>query len=304
MNPTIQPIRHAARQLVRELHLLDGRVECCGLPLAECHLITELDSLGETTASELCERLVLEKSTMSRLVNRVVDKGLVCAACCEDDRRARVLFLTPKGKERARKLERHAMSQVESALGFASSQEQRQILDGLDLYAKTLRYARLSAGCEIRPIRPEDDRAVACVLRQVMTEFGINGECFPGSDAEIDAMYESYPEPEAAFFVVEKDGEILGCGGMGALEGAEKGVCELRKMYFLPDLRGTGMGSRLLETILASARQTGYRRCYLETMHNMDGARALYRKHGFSELEKPLGRTGHGGCNRFMILDL
>lgn len=304
MNTAIQAIRHATRQLVREFHLLDGRIECCGLPLAECHLITELDQMGEATAKELCERLVLEKSTMSRLVGRLVDKGLICAACCEDDKRSRILCLTAEGKEQARRLDRHAVNQVESALGFASPQEQQLILEGLDRYARSLRYARLSDGCEIRPIRPGDNEAVASVLRQVMAEFGIDGDCFPGSDAEIDAMYESYTNPEAAFFVVEKNGEILGCGGMGPLAGGDDGVCEVRKMYFLPALRGAGMGSKLLRTILDSANQAGYRHCYLETMHNMDGARALYRKHGFTELNEPLGRTGHGGCNRFMILDL
>ena len=73
VNPAVESIRHATRQLVRELHLLDGRVECCGLPLSQCHLVTELNMLGETTASDLADRLVLEKSTMSRLVKTLVD---------------------------------------------------------------------------------------------------------------------------------------------------------------------------------------------------------------------------------------
>lgn len=144
MNDPGDAIRRAARNLVRELHLLDGRVECCGVPLAECHLITELNRLEMATASELCERLVLEKSTMSRLVNRLVDKGLVCAACCEADRRSRILCLTGKGKSQAEILNRHAVSQVESALSHVTPKERQLILEGLECYAGALRNARLS----------------------------------------------------------------------------------------------------------------------------------------------------------------
>ena len=304
MNDSIQPIRHAARQLVREFHMLDGRVECCGLPLSESHLITELDALGETTASELCERLVREKSTMSRLVNRMVDKGLICSACCQDDKRSRLLCLTEKGKEHARRLDQHANGQVASALEFASPEDERLIVEGLRRYAASLRYARLAQAFDIRPIEARDNRAVASVIRQVMSEFGVTGDSFPSSDAEVDAMYQAYPAPRAAFFVVARDGEILGCGGMGPLAGGGEDECELRKMYFLPALRGTGTGSRLLRTILDAARDAGYRHCYLETMHNMDQARKLYRKYGFEELESRRGQTGHCGCNRFMSLHL
>lgn len=144
MNSSVQPLRQAARQLVRELHLLDGRVDCCGIPLAECHLITELNRMGEATATELCERLVLEKSTVSRLVNRLVRKGLICAACCEDDKRARILCLTSQGRSRAELLDRHASAQVEAALGFVAPDEEARIIEGLQRYANALRQARLS----------------------------------------------------------------------------------------------------------------------------------------------------------------
>jgi putative acetyltransferase len=304
MNDAIQPIRRAARQLVRELHLLDGRVECCNLPLSQCHLIIELNMLGEATASDLSERLVLEKSTMSRLVNTLVEKGLVCAACCQDDRRARILCLTDAGKAQAQRLEQHARSQVESALEFVSPRDERLVVEGLERYARSLRYARQASCYQIRPIRQEDNAAVAAIIREVMTEFGAVGENYSISDPEVDAMHESYPAPNSAFFVVESDDGILGCGGMGPLEGAEADVCELRKMYFLPDLRGTGMGSKLLRRILHSARQAGYRRCYLETIKAMKQARSLYRGFGFTSLDRPLGNTGHSGCNQHMILKL
>ena len=161
-----------------------------------------------------------------------------------------------------------------------------------------------SASCSIRPIRGEDNAAVAGIIRDVMTEFGAVGRNFSISDPEVAAMYEAYPSPTAAFFVIEHQGRVLGCGGMGPLADGPPDVCELRKMYFRPELRGTGMGTRLLAVILDAARQSGYRRCYLETLGNMAGARRLYLKHGFGVLDRPLGDTGHSGCNSWMIKDL
>ena len=156
----------------------------------------------------------------------------------------------------------------------------------------------------IRPIRARDDADVAAIIRQVMTEFGAVGCNFSISDPEVDSMHAAYPAPAAAFFVVERDGRVLGCGGMGPLQGGPNDVCELRKMYFLPELRGLGLGTRLLAVILDAARKAGYRRCYLETLGTMSDARRLYLSHGFEAIEEPLGNTGHSGCNSWMIRDL
>ena len=68
---------------------------------------------------------------------------------------------------------------------------------------------------QIRPARKEDNAEVARIIRDVMTEFGAVGRNYSISDPEVSAMYEAYPAPEAAFFVIEQDGRILGCGGMG-----------------------------------------------------------------------------------------
>lgn len=156
----------------------------------------------------------------------------------------------------------------------------------------------------IRPIEAADNAIVARIIRHVMTEFGAVGCNYSSSDPEVDAMYEAYAEPAAAFFVVVRNGVVQGCGGMGPLEGGEPGVCELRKMYFLPELRGTGLGGELLETILGAARAAGYRQCYLETLEHMYEARRLYLRRGFESIDRPLGNTGHSGCNHWMVKNL
>lgn len=152
----------------------------------------------------------------------------------------------------------------------------------------------------LRAIRPEDDGAVAAVIRAVMPEFGACGEGFAIADPEVDGMHAAYTRPGHVYFVVEDEGgRVVGCGGIGPLEGGQPGVCELRKMYFLPEARGRGLGRALVERCLAEADELGYHTCYLETLTGMDAAQRLYEKLGFRRLGKPMGATGHFGCDRW-----
>ena len=75
-------------------------------------------------------------------------------------------------------------------------------------------------------------------------------------------------------------------------------------MYFYPEARGLGVGQDLLTQCLEGARRAKFERMYLETLTRMDRARALYEKNGFVPLERPLGSTGHYGCNAFYVRDL
>src|SRR6478609_6738214 len=98
-------------------------------------------------------------------------------------------------------------------------------------------------GLRIRPIEGRDDGAIAHIIRTVMPEFGASGAGFAIHDTEVDTMCAAYSQPGAAYFVVEALGpeaHVLGGAGIAPLEGGEEGVCELRKMYFLPELRGRG----------------------------------------------------------------
>lgn len=162
----------------------------------------------------------------------------------------------------------------------------------------------MSRSYQIRPIEARDDTAVAAIIRRVMPEFGADGPGFAIHDAEVDTMSTAYAKPRSAYFVVESDGEVIGGGGVAPLDGGDPNVCELRKMYFLPEARGIGAGSAMILLCLDTARTYGFSRCYLETLTGMDAAQALYARHGFRRIDAPMGGTGHFSCDRFFILDL
>jgi putative acetyltransferase len=156
----------------------------------------------------------------------------------------------------------------------------------------------------IRNIEPRDDARVAQIIRTVMPEFGAVGDGFAINDPEVDWMSRAYGEPRCLYFVIEKDGEVMGGAGVAPLVDGDEDLCELRKMYFLPELRGFGAGAAMMQMCLEAARAHGFRRCYLETLRGMDAAMKLYERSGFRRLPGPLGATGHGGCNAFYLLDL
>ncbi len=156
----------------------------------------------------------------------------------------------------------------------------------------------------IRPIRREDDVAVAAIIRTVMPEFGAEGPGFAIMDPEVDGMSAAYALPRSAYYVVSDGERIVGGGGVAPLEHADEATCELRKMYFLREARGRGAGAALLQRCLDAARGFGFRRCYLETLARMDDARKLYARFGFAPLCAPLGKTGHFGCDSYYALDL
>lgn len=156
----------------------------------------------------------------------------------------------------------------------------------------------------LRPIRPEDNAAVKALILRVMGEFSCLGDGFSSSDAELDDMYAAYRQPGCAFYVLTEDGgRVVGTGGYGPLP-ETSGVCELRKMYLLGEVRGKGGGKTMLTACLQGAREAGYDRMYLETVRQMTRAAELYVSFGFQPLDGPMGRTGHCGCDRFLVKEL
>lgn len=156
----------------------------------------------------------------------------------------------------------------------------------------------------IRPITTQDDTHIAGVIRSVMPEFGADGPGFAIHDDEVNTMSTAYAIPRAAYFVVELNGTVQGGGGIAPLLGGDGDTCELRKMYFLPSLRGMGAGKAMIELCLSTARKFGFKHCYLETLTGMNAAKHLYQAFGFVSIPKALGGTGHFSCDSFFIREL
>jgi putative acetyltransferase len=156
----------------------------------------------------------------------------------------------------------------------------------------------------MRPIRAADDADVAEIIRSVMPEFGAKGPGFAINDPEVGAMSAAYADARSVYFVVELAGRVMGGGGVAPLAGGDASTCELRKMYFLPEVRGRGAGRALLAKCIDAARERGFSRMYLETLTGMDAAKHLYESVGFRKRACALGTTGHFACDTYYDLAL
>ncbi len=154
----------------------------------------------------------------------------------------------------------------------------------------------------IRLITPQDNIAVAAIIRAVLTEFSCTDEGYAIHDPEVDDMFNAYHnDKREAYFIAECDGNIVGGGGVAQLKGTYQSICELQKFYILPEYRGRGIGQKILDLCLNYARENGYSRCYIETVERMNAAETLYRKAGFEPIATPLGNTGHHACDRWYV---
>ncbi|MCL6265650.1 GNAT family N-acetyltransferase [Flagellimonas myxillae] len=157
------------------------------------------------------------------------------------------------------------------------------------------------AQLEIREIQPKDNAQVAEVVRKVLVDMGAPKIGTAYEDKALNDMYAAYNVPRAVYYVVEENGEIIGCAGIAQLDNFEGNVCELQKMYFLEEARGRGLGSKMIEVCLEKAKTFGFEACYLETMPYMEAAQKLYKKNGFEYIDEPMGNTGHYSCPVWML---
>jgi len=156
----------------------------------------------------------------------------------------------------------------------------------------------------IEEISPEHDEAMCRIIRGIGAEYGAVGDGFGPSDAEVSAMSRHYGRETRSLYLIAKvEGKVVGGCGIASFNDSD-GVCELRKLFLLPECRGLGVGKALTTKCLEFAASQGYKQCYLDTLSNMTSAIALYEKMGFTHLDKSLDGTIHGGCDVWMLKEL
>jgi len=107
--------------------------------------------------------------------------------------------------------------------------------------------------------------------------------CFQSFDQELEGLPGDYAPPDGRLLVAEYRGQLAGCV---ALHKLENDICEMKRLYLRPQLRGRGVGRALAEAIIAEARAIGYRKMRLDTVEPvMPNAVAMYRRLGFVEIE-------------------
>ncbi|MFN1602732.1 bifunctional helix-turn-helix transcriptional regulator/GNAT family N-acetyltransferase [Vibrio harveyi] len=296
-------LRHYSRQAVRLLGMLDKQCGDVALTPVQAHALGEIQ-LQPLTINQLAQQLNVDKSNASRTVTGLIKLGLVESIENPKDKRSQLVALTEQGQQALSQLDQQQNSFFEQLLTQLDDNEQEQLKLGLETYLKGLTKVCQAEEYVLRPLTKADNSQIADVIRKVSAEYGLTADKGYGvADPTLDDMYSVYDQQGAAYWVVEYQGEIVGGGGFAPLAG-EPNVCELQKMYFLPQTRGHGLAKRIVALSLQLAKQFGYQQCYLETTECLREAVGLYEKLGFEHLDAPLGQTGHDACEVVMLKTL
>ena len=103
-------------------------------------------------------------------------------------------------------------------------------------------------------------------------------------EAELAAMPGKYAPPHGALLLARgADVPHVGCVGLRPLDAAP-GCCEMKRLYIAPAGRRMGVGRKLVDAAVATARQIGYTEMRLDTLPTMIEAQALYRRCGFEPI--------------------
>lgn len=156
----------------------------------------------------------------------------------------------------------------------------------------------------IRPIKPEDNAQIAKVIRGALEDFNANKSGTVYFDPTTDDLYTLFQTPNSAYYVALLNDEIVGGCGIYPTENLPNGYAELVKIYLHQTARGKGIGKALMLKCFEKAEELNYQHLYLESMPELDIAVGMYQKMGFHFINKPLGNSGHFGCNIWMVKEL
>ncbi len=128
-----------------------------------------------------------------------------------------------------------------------------------------------------------DCRRVQDLVFGVLREYGLLPDP-EGTDRDITNIEMYYLDRGGVFELLEDaNGNLLGTCGLYPLDNE---TIELRKMYFVKELRGKGFGKKLLERMIDTSRELGFKQIHLETHSSLKEAIALYKKYGFKPTEE------------------
>jgi DNA-binding MarR family transcriptional regulator/N-acetylglutamate synthase-like GNAT family acetyltransferase len=291
----IEKVRDSSRRLVRELGFMKPTVGATGLPISAVHALIEIGSAdGRLTAAELGDLLTLEKSSVSRMLRKLVERGEVQERENPRDARSKLLSLTRLGAAMLDRINDLGRGQVSGAFAHLSADRRNLVIAGLETYADALRAARLDANSGDPAGAVE---IVAGYMPGVIGWIaGMHGSAYV-EPYGFGRFFEAKVAREAAEFseriersmnelwVARLDGGIVGTVAIDG-EKFEGGSARLR--WFLVDAaaRGLGIGRKLLAEAVGFCDRQGFAAIDLWTLRGLDAARRLYEDFGFALVEE------------------
>jgi DNA-binding MarR family transcriptional regulator/GNAT superfamily N-acetyltransferase len=288
----VTAVRRFSRFYTRRIGLLHEGLLGGPLSLAEARLIYELAQRGTANPRDLCTELELDSGYLSRLLRGLEARGLVLKGRSPEDGRQVLLCLTPAGRDAFDAIDARSRAEIAAMLARLGPPEQRQLVTALS------EAERLLSGTPprsepvpyiLRPPRAGDMGWI--VHRQAVLyaeEYGWDST-YEALVAEIVAAFirEFDPRRERCW-LAERDRAVV--GSVFLVRSTDE-VAKLRLLYVEPSARGLGIGRRLVDECIRSAREFGYRGLTLWTNDVLVSARRIYQEAGFQLVQEEQHRS-------------
>jgi len=152
------------------------------------------------------------------------------------------------------------------------------------------------------PVNAEDLEAARAIFREYASTLTVDLD-FQDFGAELATLPGDYAAPRGALLLARVGGAVAGCCALRPMDSSDyPNAAEMKRLYVRKAFRGFGLGRQLSEAILDEARRAGYSSVLLDTLDEMEAARALYEDLGFQEIP-PYYHNPHAGAH-YLKVDL
>ncbi|WP_140920912.1 bifunctional helix-turn-helix transcriptional regulator/GNAT family N-acetyltransferase [Limnobaculum xujianqingii] len=284
----IKQIRVASRLMVRELGFMSNTLAATEYSPSVVHTLLEVENKGTMTAAQLVQILGLEKSSVSRMLAKLIRIGELEETPSAEDARIKRLRLTAQGKKTVAEINRYSNQRVISALKKISPYQQQVVSQGLTFYANALQACR-------EDTNPGNHGSLKIVAGYHAGMIGriteIHGT-FYAREYDFGSFFEAKVSASLADFAGRLDKECNQVWlamlndrivGSVAIDGEDLGNNEAHLRWFILDdgCRGSGAGRKLIVEAMKFCDERKFSAVQLWTFNQLTAARHLYESFGF-----------------------
>ena len=277
MRDHVATLRRFNRSFTQRIGVLDDSFLGSGRALAPARLLYEIgrDGVG---VLELRARLGLDSGYVSRLLRQLEAEGLITVSPDPGDGRRRTARLTGSGLDEWDTLDRRSDELAERLVAPLSARQRVELSTALANADRLLRAATIT----LDTVDPGSEPAI-WAMTQYFNELD---QRFPSGFDPGDTLVADAPSmraPSGVFVVAYSDGDPVACGGV---RGVDHTTGEIKRMWVHPDMRGAGIGQRMLQHLEHCARELGHKRAILDTNSTLVEAITMYERAGYASIDR------------------
>jgi DNA-binding MarR family transcriptional regulator len=271
----VERLRAFHRAVTERIGALESEYLGRGRPLGESRVLWEIGRDG-IDVRDLRRRLGLDSGYTSRMLRSLEAQGLVTVKASAADGRVRTARLTARGKREVGELDRLSDGLASSILDPLDETQRARLADAADTVRRLLEASLITVEPE-----PADSADARWCIGQYFAELGRRFDTGFDPARSIPAAGADMTPPHGVLLVARLRARPVGCGALKLHPGEPT---ELKRMWVDPNVRGLGLGRRLLRELEQRAANAGSTTIRLETNGSLTEAIALYRSAGYDEV--------------------